>query len=232
MGELAGVWAVVVARLGGGPKSRLASVLDAAERQQLALAMLADVLDACATAGLAGSLAVVDTPAAETAARPRGAVVLREPPDGLGGMNAAVAAGIWAATRHGARSVVVLPADVPLVSARDLLALARAAEGAMRAVVVGASRDGLGTNALLLRPPDVIAPSFGQPSVDRHLAAGQAAGAQAVVCQGLDLALDVDTPADVAALRACAPGGQTGRVLGELGPRPLRRNAGSAPRPV
>jgi 2-phospho-L-lactate guanylyltransferase len=128
-------------------------------------------------------------------------------------MNAAVATGIHVARRRGAETVVVLPGDVPLISAADVRELLEAAGGAPRAVVVGSSRDGLGTNALLLRPPDVIEPSFGPPSVERHRQAGVAAGALSVVRAGLGLALDVDTPEDLAALRARAPGGATGLAL-------------------
>ena len=52
---------------------------------------------------------------------------------------------------------------------------------APRAVVIGSSHDGRGTNALLLRPPDVIAPAFGPPSVGRHVQLGLAAGAHTVI---------------------------------------------------
>jgi 2-phospho-L-lactate guanylyltransferase len=98
----------------------------------------------------------------------------------------------------------VLPGDVPLLSSRDLEQLVAAAEDQPRAVVIGASRDGLGTNALLLRPLDVIAPAFGPPSVERHVRLGRGAGAFTCVVSGLDLALDVDTPADLATLAQSA----------------------------
>ena len=76
-------------------------------------------------------------------------------------MNVAVALGLDAVKRLGAQTAIVLPGDIPLITTDDLEALIAAAENAERAVVVGASRDGLGTNALLLRPIDVIAPAFG-----------------------------------------------------------------------
>jgi 2-phospho-L-lactate guanylyltransferase len=87
-----------------------------------------------------------------------------------------------------------------LISTDDLQALLDAAGAAPRAVVVGSSHDGQGTNALLLRPPDVITPAFGPPSVGRHVQLGLAAGAHTVVRAGLGLALDVDTPDDLHAL--------------------------------
>jgi 2-phospho-L-lactate guanylyltransferase len=131
-------------------------------------------------------------------------------------MNAAVVNGIQAALDRGARAVVILPGDVPLVSAGDVEALLDAAGSASRAVVVGASRDGQGTNALLLRPADVIAPAFGPFSAQRHARAGFAAAARVWVESDLDVALDIDTPRDLADLRAQRVGGRTARALARL----------------
>ena len=194
------VWAVVVARVGNGAKSRLASVLEPEERRRLALSMLRDVLEACARSRdvLDGLIAVVDDPSARWLAESRGAICLDDPVPGS--MNAAAAAGVDAALARGASTVVILPGDIPRVSHADFLELLSAADDAPRAIVVGASRDGGGTNALLLRPPDVIAPAFGPPSVARHVRLARAAGAVPCVLTGLDLAFDVDTTADFAEL--------------------------------
>jgi 2-phospho-L-lactate guanylyltransferase len=195
------VWAVVVSRVGRGAKSRLASVLDPDRRQDLATAMLADVLGVCTSpaAALDGVVAVVDDPGAAMLADRRGALAI---PDAGGDMNRAAAAGVRAAQSHGATTVIVLPGDIPLISPSDLHALLTAAADAPCAVVVGASRDGQGTNALLLRPPGAIAPAFGPPSVERHVRLAEAAGALTCVLTNLGLALDIDTPSDLAVLLA------------------------------
>jgi 2-phospho-L-lactate guanylyltransferase len=194
-------WAVIVARVHNGAKSRLASVLDPDERRRLALTMFADVLHTCVSSAppLAGTLAVVDDAEARWIAKRGGAAVVEDP--GAGDMNAAVSAGIRAARNLGATTVVVLPGDVPLISSQDLDALIDTAGQARRAVVVGQSLDGQGTNALLLRPPHVIAPAFGPPSVGRHVLAGMAGGAETRVVTDLGLALDIDTPSDLAVLK-------------------------------
>jgi|SRR5579864_2326561 len=194
-------WAVVVARIAHGAKSRLAPALDTAQRRDLALWMLSDVLSVTVRS-LDGVVAVVDHPAARSRAEAFGAEVVDdlEPGD----MNAAVARGVRAATARGAQTVIVLPGDIPLLSARDIQQLLEAADSWPRAVIVGASRDGDGTNALLLRPPDVIQPAFGPPSVGRHVRAGMAANSLTRVLYDLDLALDVDTPADLASLAQSA----------------------------
>ena len=213
------VWAVIVARAGIGAKTRLAGALSASQRRALAVAMLGDVLDVCtrARAVLAGTLAVVDAEARSVALR-CGALVLEDP--GTGDMNAAVAAGVAGARQRGARTVVVLPGDVPLISASDIQALVSAAGAASRAVIVAASRAGDGTNALLLRPPDVIAPAFGPPSVGRHLQAGLAAGALTRVHTDLGVAHDIDTPADLVGLAEAPVGPETAAALAVLRPEP------------
>jgi len=76
-----GVWAVIVARIGHGAKSRLSSALDLAQRRQLALAMLGDVLAGGNQANnlLDGLVAVVDEPAARWVAERAGALIVDDP---------------------------------------------------------------------------------------------------------------------------------------------------------
>jgi 2-phospho-L-lactate/phosphoenolpyruvate guanylyltransferase len=210
------IWGVVVARVGYGAKSRLASVLDSTERRRLALAMLSDVVSVCTSTTdiLTGVIAVVDDPAAADTAEGAGALAIYDarPND----MNAAIGRGLAYASERGATTAIVLPGDIPLLSGADLQALSRAAGDADRALVIGASHDGQGTNALLLRPVDVIAPAFGPPSVDRHVSLGRAAGACMRVLSGLDLSLDMDTPEDLTAVLQRPVGRCTAAVLHEL----------------
>jgi 2-phospho-L-lactate/phosphoenolpyruvate guanylyltransferase len=204
-------WVVVVARVGDGAKSRLGQVLDPAQRQALARAMLADVLAVCTSVdALDGVLAVLDTPEARTLACSLGVRAIHDPG---GDMNAAAGAGLAAAQACGAQTAIVLPGDIPLLTVSDLEALVAAAADAPYTVVIGASRDGLGTNALLLRPPDVIRPSFGPPSVERHVRLGDQAHAATHVLPHLGLAHDVDTPRDLSALADLSVGAHTARFL-------------------
>ena len=210
------VWIVVVARVGGGAKSRLADSLSVEQRRTLALAMLGDVVGVCRQARgiVAGTLAVVDEPAARAVAQLAGALAIGDPD--TGDMNAAVAAGVSAVRKLGADTVLIVPGDVPLISVDDIQALLDSAGAESMAVVIGASHDGLGTNALLLRPTNVIAPAFGPPSVGRHVQLGLAAGAHTVVRAGLGLALDIDTPDDLAALRTARLGPDMAAVAAGL----------------
>ena len=171
---------------------RLSRVLSPAERRALQAAMLTDLLDACAACpGLAGTLVVTsDTEAAALAAERRMAVLPdHDPPKGI---NAAVAIGRADAARRGMRALV-LTADLPLTRPEDLAAILAAAPAAPGAVLVP-SRDGTGTNALLLDPPGAFPTRLGRDS--RALAAERRV---ALVETALPrVALDVDTPADLA----------------------------------
>ena len=191
-----GTWAVVVARTGPSAKSRLAALLTPEQRAGLALAMLDDLLTACGGAGLDGVVAVVDSPAGRALARERGALVEA---DGGADMNAAVLAGLGRATAGGAGAAIVLPGDLPCARAEDLAALA-ASPAAGRSVAIATDHAGTGTNALLLRPPDAIGPSFGVGSAARHRALAAAAGAAVLTVERDRLARDVDTVEDLAAL--------------------------------
>ena len=81
-------------------------------------------------------------------------------------------------------------------------------------------RHGTGTNGLLLTPPDAIAPSFGADSCERHRSLAIAAGVPCRLERPASLLLDIDTGADLAALRERLAGehsraGRTRAVLGQ-----------------
>ncbi len=71
----------------------------------------------------------------------------------------------------------------------------------VREVVIVPDRHGMGTNGLLLTPPDAIAPSFGPGSCARHQELARAAGANCRLERPASLLLDIDTGEDLAALR-------------------------------
>lgn len=183
----------------GDAKHRLSALLTVDQRRALMEAMLADVLDALRRVSVSHELLVVtrDEDAAR-AAHAQSARVIADAGDG--DHSAAATVGIRAAMAAGAGRVVLIPGDCPLLEPADLEALLGLPPASEGRVVVVADRDGAGTNALLLEPPDAIAPAFGPGSQARHTEAARRAGVIVESRRPASLALDVDTPADLHAL--------------------------------
>jgi 2-phospho-L-lactate guanylyltransferase len=179
-------------------KQRLGGALDPGDRRQLAAAMVRDVLDTLAEARLDHVIVVTAEPLAAEAAQALGAVVVTDPVEA--GQSAAAARGIAAAVEREAERVLLVPGDCPALHAAEVEHLL-AREAGPRVVIVP-DRHGTGTNALLLSPPEVIQPSFGPGSFARHAALARGAGAAIEVAELPSLCHDVDTPGDLAALRA------------------------------
>jgi 2-phospho-L-lactate/phosphoenolpyruvate guanylyltransferase len=185
-------------------KQRLLDTLDRPQRASVLKAMLVDVLDAVGNAELVDRVIVVtgEGRAERIALRQAKRMgtyleVLRDPHDA--GHPQAATLGIIRALALGAECVALLPGDCPLLDAGELdAALGRMAPGR---VAVVPDRHGSGTNALLLCPADAIAPGFGPDSRERHLERARARGMDAAVEELDSLALDLDTPDDLAALR-------------------------------
>jgi 2-phospho-L-lactate guanylyltransferase len=189
------VWAVVPIKDTDQSKQRLAGLLSAAPRRELALAMAEDVLAALAQVReLAGVLVVTTDKAAGALAVRFGATVSDE--HTRAGHTAAVAG----AQRRLARDsfgMLALPGDVPLIEADDVRALL-AAHRPAPAFTIAPAHDQLGSNAVLATPADAVTLRFGDNSFFPHLAAARARGIEPTVVPLPRIALDIDTPDDLA----------------------------------
>ncbi|HEY3522476.1 MAG TPA: 2-phospho-L-lactate guanylyltransferase [Candidatus Limnocylindrales bacterium] len=186
--------AVIPVRALEGAKSRLGDVLDAEERRDLVARLLLRTIAAARDAGAADILVVTDDPEVRALASDAGAetLVQRQP-----GLNEALDEARRLAVVKGAEILVVLPVDLPLVDVEAVGALIAAADAdGGRAVVLVPDRHGTGTNALALRPPDVIDFAFGPSSRSAHAALAAEAGARYVELDS-PLAVDLDTAEDL-----------------------------------
>jgi 2-phospho-L-lactate/phosphoenolpyruvate guanylyltransferase len=200
----------------GAAKHRLAERLAPGSRQALAQAMFSDVLASLRQVPGVDEIAVVTADqTAETAALGHGVQILHDPEEA--GQSQAAAVGIRHALSSGYERALLVPGDTPLLDAGELASLLGREGDAATAVVVVPDRHGTGTNALLLAPPDAIAPSFGEGSLERHVAAARQAGLSCAVEPLPSLVLDVDTPEDLEEL--------SGRLEHQRGPAPLTRAA-------
>jgi 2-phospho-L-lactate guanylyltransferase len=182
-------------------KTRLAPALTNEERGRLMAGMLAGVARAAVRAA-AGRVALASSdPLAPDLARGLGVECVSD-----GGLpwNEGL---VHARSRldRPAAAVLYLAGDLPLVEAADVAALVDA--GAERTVVIGRAHDG-GTNALWVCPAGAFVPAFGAAgSAAVHARRARAHGLDAVMLDRPGLARDVDTPADLAAVRRLAAAG-------------------------
>lgn len=180
-------------------KQRLASLLGGGARHALAQAMFSDVLAAVRRARRIEAVAVV-TADHEAEASVRGLGVLVLPDDAPAGQSAAALIGIRHASAAGFDRALLVPGDTPLADAAAIDQLLEGAERDELEVAIVPDRHESGTNALLLAPPDALEPSFGGRSLERHVAAAQAAGRRHRLAAVESLMHDVDTPEDLADL--------------------------------
>lgn len=180
-------------------KTRLAEVLSSTERVNLARRLLARTI---LLARQVGEVVVISgDSAARRQAKRAGAYALVEAGSGL---NGAVRQAVeWIIARGGA-TALILPSDLPLLTAADVHALVELAGPAPAMVITPCHRQE-GTNALLLSPPALIAPAFGPGSFRRHMQAGRAAGVEPVIYRADTVAFDLDLPEDLVALRQIQP---------------------------
>src|SRR4051812_8508501 len=205
-------WALVPLRGLSTAKTRLGPDLDPATRQALVEALLRRTLIAARDArSIAGIVVVTKDPLVAGMAQAHGAVGLVEH---LPRLNEAIDAARSVAVARGATPVLLLPADLPALSAAAVDALVATGAASIagrerdpgRAVIgVVSDRHGRGTNALLLTPPDAAEPAFGEDSRAAHRAAAVASGAEWLELAG-PLALDLDTPEDLMVAAAALRG--------------------------
>ena len=193
-------YAVIPAKDFSGAKQRLATFLQPHERRLLARAMLTDTLTACSQAtGLEGiGVVTCDRDVAEVA-RACGVEVLWEPQ--AQGHSQAVAFGVRVCRRRGSTTMLTLPGDLPLLTAADVQAIITPPEPRVPVVLVP-NRDNLGTNAIVLSPPDCLSLAFGHDSFQRHLRLATERHLEVEIRRLPRVALDIDEPGDLALFAA------------------------------
>jgi len=206
------IHAVVPIKETSDAKRRLAGVLCAARRQELALAMFEDVLATLTGVRELGSIVVVTVdPAAAAIAARYGARVSNA--GAREGHTGAVAA---AARELAAEAMLTLPGDIPLVEAddiRQLIDVHRHATGrGARAFTIVPAWDERGSNAILCSPAAAVPLRFGADSFLPHLAAARRCAIEPTVARMPRIALDIDTPDDLALFLA-APSPTRTRAL-------------------
>jgi 2-phospho-L-lactate guanylyltransferase len=186
-------------------KQRLSGLFPTDVRAQLVEAMLLDVLDACERASMLKDVLIL-TPNAAIA--PTGCSVMIDP--GQGHAHAIDAA---LRTQDDAAGVLILMADCPLVTGEALDELANAAAP----LGIAPAQDG-GTNALAMKPGNLLRPAFGVPGSSAvTMATARELGIRPKLVQNLEFAIDLDDSRDIERIMGNGATTRTAALLASSG---------------
>jgi 2-phospho-L-lactate/phosphoenolpyruvate guanylyltransferase len=174
-------------------KTRL-TTLTSRDREKLTVAMLSNVLTALANSRNVSTISVVS--ADKSALR----IVRRYGADFLSegrrhGLNPALRLAIRKLEQGAVGTVMIIHADLPLVTAEDIDRFLDRAKGSKVALVP--CKNETGTNALLLTPPSAIPLVFGKGSFKTYLWLAKKARFQPKVLKIRGIRFDIDDPQDL-----------------------------------
>lgn len=189
------IWAIVPVKPLRRGKSRLSGLLSEEQRTGLNRYLLEHTLTVLnKITAIEHTLVVSRDPAALALTRSMGGRTVLE--DGTPQLNTALKRATIVAEAQGARAVLILPADLPLVEPADLEALL--SQGMTPPVVVIApDRRHDGTNGLFINPARLIEYGYGPGSFQRHCQRSNDAGGRLVVVNSERIELDLDLPEDL-----------------------------------
>lgn len=194
-----GLWAIVPVKPLRRGKSRLSGVLSEEERTALNFSMLSHTLKTIqGVPEIEHTLVVSRDPGALALARDYAARTVQE--DGSPQLNTALRRATIVAQMYASGGVLILPADLPLLTPADLRALVLEAVNPP-VVVIAPDRHGTGTNALVVSPAGLIDYAFGSGSFQRHCERAQRAGVRTVICERKSISIDLDLPEDLELVR-------------------------------
>lgn len=205
------IWAIIPVKALKDGKSRLAHVLSPAERAELTRTMLGHTLQTLAkVSGVSRSLVISPDANVLKLARQSGALTYVETSTyGEGerrGLNAALTRATHVAVAKQADCLLILPADLPFLTAADIRMMIQGAAPAAgsgngyyyrnRALTICSDHLGEGTNALCICPPPGFNYQFGPGSFSLHLAEGDRLGMSRRIIHAPGIKFDLDTEDD------------------------------------
>lgn len=193
-------WAIVPVKPLRRGKSRLASVLSETERTELNTGMLKRTIKVLRhVSDITTILVVSKDHNALSIARDMGARTIQE--EAAPHLNIALHRATAVARAYSTQSVLILPADLPLVQPEDIHDLLQHAKDPP-VVVVSPDRHESGTNGLVVNPTGILPYSFGVNSFQKHCQDAEALGARLEICRIPSIGLDLDLPEDLELLRS------------------------------
>ena len=206
--SFANIHAIVPVNVPNGSKRRLSNRLTVNQRASLTITMLINVLSALKRSSSVGSVTVVCADKKiQSLVEGCGATFLWE--GRRRGLNPALNLAMKEVTSDSA--VLIIHADLPLLTSDDVDDLVRRTRNYSLSLVP--SKDGTGTNAILMQSPSMIRLAFGKDSFRKHdmLAKKRKVAYRVLRIHGV--AFDIDDEQDLDELMRHQVNGQTTRRL-------------------
>lgn len=189
------IWAIVPVKPLRRGKSRLAGMLSEDQRTHLNRYLLEHTLTILnEIAEIEHTLVVSRDPAALALTREMGGRTVLE--DGAPQFNTAIHRATIVAKAQGAHAVLILPADLPLVTSVEINSILKQGKKPP-VIIIAPDRRQDGTNILYVNPAGMIEYGYGPGSFQRHSERAIQAGARLKVIRSEILGLDLDLPEDL-----------------------------------
>jgi 2-phospho-L-lactate/phosphoenolpyruvate guanylyltransferase len=207
------VYAIVPVKRLGVSKRRLSKFLNPQQRKFFTMAMLEDVLRALKSSTV-HEIVVVSSDLNVRMIADKFGVFFFSP--SRNGLNPAVEEATAWCIQNQADSVLVVPADIPLLSFVDVNKIVELGNCNGSTVVLSPSYNG-GTNALFRKPPNLLFANFGNRSFAKHFRQAKNKGISIKFHYSTSTALDVDCEEDLLKLLESPIANHSKRFLEEAG---------------
>jgi 2-phospho-L-lactate guanylyltransferase len=190
------IFALVPVKRFESSKSRLGAVLSINERIKLSELLLINTISVLKKSSAISNIVVVssDERAMEIARR-TDAKFLKEAKDR--GVNAAIAVADDYSSENRAHATLVIPVDLPFLTATDVNMVCRKAKSPERCLVISPSLRYDGSNALLRKPSRLLKTHYDEDSFNAHLRAATQFGIPIKVVLSQRIMKDLDSIEDI-----------------------------------
>jgi 2-phospho-L-lactate guanylyltransferase len=190
------IFALVPVKKFEGSKSRLGAVLSINERIKLSELLLINTISVLKKSSAISDIVVIssDERAMEIARR-TDATFLKEAKDR--GVNAAIAVADDYSSENRAHATIVIPVDLPLLTATDVNMMCRKAKSPERCLVISPSIRYDGSNALLRKPSRLLKTHYDEDSFNAHIRAATQFGIPIKVVLSQRIMKDLDSIEDI-----------------------------------
>lgn len=193
------LWAVIPVKPLRSGKSRLAGVLSTDNRENLNQKLLSRTIQRLnAVPEIDQTVVISYDPAALRLSREFGIRTVQE--NRNTNINNALRKATLAARGFNASKLLIIPADLPFISSRDIQLMINLLSQAPEIIIVPDRRMS-GTNALLINPIGILDYDFGSLSFRKHIEQAERKKIHVEIYNNDNLAFDLDLPEDLEYLR-------------------------------